>query len=208
MSRREANWVTFARTLRWLRGTPFGSPEEPEVKRRMASSLSRRVWRPRRVMRREAGRSFVRRAHFTMSFLSSGMVRSMKMRSLLGGHGKAETLRTKGSAVMKRSTSAWRMEERMALWEAVKLRLTGIFPAKRTARLAIMPPLPGGRTMATLGLSVSLRMWRERAMATGRILENGRTTSSEPSTSLSPGCFFNPLRSAAGSEPLRMVREE
>ena len=156
----------------------------------------------------EVGRSLVSSAHFTMGFFSSGMVRSMKMRSRLGGHGKPDTLRTKGSAVMKRSTSACRMEERIALWEAVKFRFTGIFPAKMTARLAISPPLPGGRTMATRGLSVSALMNFESAMATGRIFEKGRVTSSEPSTSLSLGLFFNPMNSAVAREPLRMVRFE
>ncbi len=162
------------------------------MKSRIASSFSRRLLRPRTAASRAAGRILLTIPHLTMDFLSSGMTRSIKMRSRFGGQGKDVTLRTKGSAVMKRSTSACRMDDRMALWEAVKLRLTGIFPANRTARFAIRPPFPGGSTIATRGLSVSSRMCFERAMATGRIFENSRTASSEPSVSLWFELFLRP----------------
>jgi hypothetical protein len=140
-------------------GTPLGSPEEPEVKRRMASSLPRRLLRPRMEPRMTAaGRSLETMAQVMIFFFSVGRTRSMRMRSRFGGQGKEGTLRTKGSAVMKRSTPAWRMHERTASWPAVKLRLTGTLPAKTTARLAMRPALPGGRTMATRSCSVSSRM--------------------------------------------------
>ncbi len=183
-SRREPNWQTLARTLRWLRTTPLGSPEEPEVKRSAASSLPRRLPMPKMTERTEAGRIFVRATQVMIFFLRVGRTRSMKMRSLLGGHGKEETFLTNGSAVMKRSTSACLMEDLMASGPAVKLRLTGVFPAKTTARLAMSPARPGGRTMATRGFSVSLRMKREKTRAAARILSKVSSESSEPSMSL------------------------
>ena len=109
-------------------------------------------------------------AQVTIFFLRAGSVRSIRIRSRFGGQGKVETLRTKGSAVMKRSTPAWRMHERMASGPAVKLRFTGVFPAKSTARLAMSPAFPGGSTMATRGWSVSALRNLEKTMAAARIL--------------------------------------
>jgi hypothetical protein len=63
-----------------------------------------------------AGRSLATMAQVMIFFLSVGSTRSMRIRSRFGGHGNEETLRTKGSAVMKRSTPAWRMHERIASW--------------------------------------------------------------------------------------------
>ena len=94
------NWQTFARRFRWLRGTPLGFPEEPEVKRRRASSSPLDFPRPRSLMRRLEGRMRPRRAHLTMLFLMRGRMRSTKRSSRLGGQGKLAILRTKGSAVM------------------------------------------------------------------------------------------------------------
>ena len=148
-SSREPNCETLARTLRWLSATPFGSPEEPDVKSRTASSLPRRVLSLRNLLISDAGRIFEMTAQRMIFFLRLGIARSMKIRSRLGGHGKLGTRRTKGSAVMKRSTPDWRIAERTASGPAVKLKFTGIFPAKMTARLAMRPALPGGSTIAT-----------------------------------------------------------
>src|SRR6478609_679972 len=98
--RRVANWQTLARTLRWLRTTPFGSPEEPEVNSSAASSSPRRWLRPSNRPSAEAGRSLEISPQRTIFGLSVGRTRSMKIRSRLGGHGKVEIFRTNGSAVM------------------------------------------------------------------------------------------------------------
>ena len=169
---RVPNWQTLASTLRWLRGTPLGSPEEPEVKRRIASSFPRLpFFNPSRRVSSEVGRILERRNHFLMLFPMVGRMRSMSRRSRLGGHGKVGTLRTKGSAVINLSRSPCLMADWTASWEAVKFRLTGILLAKRTAMLARRPPFPGGRMIPTRFLSVASRISLDRAMAAGRSFE-------------------------------------
>ena len=166
---REPNWQTFASTLRWLNTTPFGSPDEPEVKSSVASSLPRRLLRPNINPRTADGRIFEMMPHVMIFFLRVGSTRSMKMRSRLGGHGNEETFLTNGSAVMNRSTSAWRMLDLIASWPAEKFRFTGVLPAKTTARFAMSPAFPGGRTIATRDFSVSVRMNFDRTMEAARI---------------------------------------
>ena len=120
--------------------------------------------------------------HRPIFFFNVGRIRSNKIRSRLGGQGNEGNLRTKGSTVMNRSRPAWRMAERTASWLAVKLRLTGTFPAKITARLAINPPLPGGSTIPTRGLSVCWRMYLESTIAVARTLSKPSDESSVPSS--------------------------
>ena len=87
-SKREANWETLARILRWERTTPLGSPELPEVKRSRASSRPPVALMPRSLQRAGAGRSFERMNHLVMVLLMRGRVRSRKMRLASRGPGE------------------------------------------------------------------------------------------------------------------------
>ena len=160
------NWQTFASTLRWVRGTPLGSPEDPEVKRRMASSSPHPdLCSFRSRERAQVGRSLERRNQRVIAGLIPGRILSIRRRSRVGGQGKVGIFRTNGSAVMNLSRSACLMADSTASCDAVKLRLTGILFAKRTAIFASNPPFPGGRMIPTRFLSVLLRISFERAMA-------------------------------------------
>ncbi len=148
------NWHTLASRFLCVSGTPFGEPDDPDVKSRTASSsppdLS--ILAKRAIM--STGNILDTITQRLIDFLMVGRIRSTCMRSLTGGQGKSLTFLTNGSAVINLSTSACAMLDLMASWLAVKFMLTGTLPAKMTARFAIRPPIPGGRMMATRFLLV------------------------------------------------------
>ena len=115
------------------------------------------------------------------------------MRSLFAGQGKDDIFRMNGSAVTDLSMSACLIVESMALWLAVKLMLTGTFPAKITARFANIPPLPGGRMMPTRFFFVCLLISFDNAMAAPNSLSKVVAESSDPSNSVVDApCFLSP----------------
>ena len=118
--RRAANWAVLASTLRWVRGTPFGSSALPLVKSRTASSSSSADrGRPSRPAMTAAGRTLPSTNHLAIEALSPGNSRSRKTSWRLGGHGKRCMRRTNASTVMNLSRSACRMVECTTSWAAV-----------------------------------------------------------------------------------------
>ena len=117
-----------------------------------------------------AGSSLLSTSQRPILAFSFGKTRSTRMSCLLGGQGKLCTLRTKISAVIKRSRSPALMACSMDARAAVKFRFTGTFPASSTAMLAIRPPIPGGRTTPTRFFFVSFWITLDSAMAAASTL--------------------------------------
>ena len=90
--------------LWWVSGTPFGSPEEPEVNISTASSAPVGASSPSFLIMNPAVRNLMATPQRLAEPLSSGISRSMRIRSRWGGHGKFWSLRMKVSAVMNQST--------------------------------------------------------------------------------------------------------
>ena len=181
----------------WVRGTPFGAPDEPGVKIIAASLLPPFLGIPSSLVSNGRGSILPMTVQRMICFLMRGSILSTWIRSRLGGQGKLETFLTNGSAVMNLSTSACFIADLMASVEAEKLRLTGIFSARTTARLAIMPALPGGRMMATRSFFVASLISLENAMAAPNNLSNVSELSSAPSWSARVlPCFLSPLNKA------------
>ena len=194
------NWRVFASRLRWVSATPLGSPLLPLVKSRNASSRS--PWRGMPAMRPSspAGSTFERRNHFTAPRLMSSLSPSSSM--TYAGHGNSFSLSRTAPAVIAVPMPALRMDDSSAAVPAVKLRFTGIFPAKSTARFASIAGAPEGRTMPTRFSGTFLRMMSANESAAASRRPRSREVPSWPSTiAISPGFFFSPRRQASAMWP-------
>lgn len=143
----------------------MGVPEEPEVKSKIASSSLWKLSASSHLMRVSAEKKREMSIQRLAEFWNLTRSCSKRIRSRMGGQGKSGQRRTKGSAVMNRSTSDCFIQLAIASAEAVKLKFTGIFPAKRQARFARIQPFPAGRIMPTRRRCVSVFRCLEKAMA-------------------------------------------
>ena len=105
------------------------------------------------------GKNRASNPHLIAENFSSGITRSIKISWRIGNHGNSCIFRTTKSTVKMRSIPLCRIALSMAALPAVKLRFTGIRPANTTAKLAIMPPLPGGNTIPMRGAFVSFLIY-------------------------------------------------
>ena len=132
--------------------TPFGSPELPLVKSSAASSSPPCAGTPMSEGTHRAGNA--RTTPSRQATCPRGNAcSSAAISQTRSPHGKSanfsESFALKASAVMTRSTSARRRHDCTCSRPNVKLRLTGVLPAKTHAKLATAAAMPGGKTMAT-----------------------------------------------------------
>lgn len=154
----------FASRLRCDRTTPFGLPPLPLVKRSAASSRSPLAGMPMRPATHWFGSSHAAAIHGIIARLPPDASISARRSSERSGQGKSGSRGRMASAVSTVRMPASSMLARAAALPAVKLRLTGTFPAHATARLAIAAPAPGGRTMPTRR-SATVRLMRPESTA-------------------------------------------
>ena len=151
--------------LRWVSTTPFGSPELPLVNKRPASSRSPRFGRFNIPAIHWLGSTQAASNHGRIAFFPPNALIMSGRSNVFSGQGKSFTLSRTALAVMTVSISPSRRLDLIAAGPAVKFRLTGVLPAHRIAKFAILPPAPGGSTTPMRCSGIVRRIWRESAAA-------------------------------------------